>query len=89
MAMPRDIHDFHFTPQMLRTLRWIHAYVQREGRHPNGEDVADGLEMEPSNASRHLRGMVERGLLVRRAATSRRNRLMWRYSVSAEGKTWL
>ena len=81
--------EFIFTPRMQRTLRFISGFALKYGRGPSGAEVAVGVEMSDSALAVHLRRMLAIELIHRRAATSSKNRPMWRYTVRARGKEWL
>lgn len=74
---------------MHRTLRFLAQFHSEHGRAPCGSEVSAGIEMAESAVGTHLRGMIDKGLVYRRAATSSKDRPMWHYYVSAEGKKWL
>lgn len=90
MAMPQNPPPgFVFTPRMHKTLTFIRDFHAANGRAPCMSEIAEGTGMIGNNCSVHMARMLDIGLVIRRAATSSRNRPMWHYSLSARGKEWL
>ena len=83
------VKEFIFTPRMHQVLKFVTGFAAKNGRGPSGAEIGAALDTADSACSLLLRRMTGLELLVRRGATSQKNRPMWRYTVSAKGREWL